>query len=310
MTITYSLWYMQKDIWKGYKDINSVLKSDILPKDTIISVNGARYEQDEIDQIKAAGFVPTVWSWYLMDMETVNMLHYHGMIMDHEFDLLPADAGRQVVYYTADNVYHRINYPTLYVGCRKLWDPHPRSSMYLREFTDSVFGFQASKIIANAIETLGKIRCGCRSWKESQTHFFKDINPRSCSCNLGKGTNDPEQDFKSASRAIKELEDIMKSDSEFKSLIPLVISPKELIYELKEHLEFIKTLAKIKSIEKKINQIPKSDSKRIVLIEEALNITIPEFKKTLVSFEYSKYYIPIRHWIENERKISVEKQNK
>ncbi|MFB3902920.1 MAG: hypothetical protein ACE15E_05660 [Acidobacteriota bacterium] len=241
---SYSLWALRwhagkSGVWDGFQDWRSVVNSGLL--DPEIGINLGRYYKAEIaEAIRAQNRRTGVWGWYTNDFETHPALHVHDLILQNEFGQIPHSAGTVLDWYSLEDNNHLLDLPSLYVGAQMLWDRTASAKEALHGFCEALWGPAADSVF-EALQAISQVRCG-----PGEPWVTRDWWPESYMCRLGRGSDDPETDFRVSDEALKKL-DAAKIDPGFVPKMPLLVDPQEFLELIRFQLVRVRDFAAVRT---------------------------------------------------------------
>ena len=254
---TFSLWMLHSRRfckWAGYKDENTILRAGILPSEVMLALHG-RFNKKQAKNIKAKGRGVGVWAWYLADQEVRPSLHVHHKQLGKYFSELPRDAGKLLDWHSLESNCHKINIWNLYVGAQLMLNPYQSAEGLLRDFVEKVFGKKCVDEVLGAFEAIAATRC-IKDYDFRAPDALEGGDPVALLYSIPPQFDHPKDDIELLEEAQKNLESV-HIDPERQPPFPLIITPLEIVDELKIHLETLRDFAQFRmAVAKGLNNLP------------------------------------------------------
>jgi hypothetical protein len=228
---SFNLWRMANPAprrgWPGYVDHHSICDAGILSKDVAIAQTtrsrSHRYSEQVTADILASGHPAAVWTWRRADTEVRFgdaglRIRVHGLIGDY-FHGLPVSA-RTLAWHNIERNHHGLaNDVNYYIAGKLMWDPKADVDTLLQRYCGLVFGRENAKTVAEACDTIE----ACRDIEKFVSR---------------ETVEHPEESARRAKAALNGLNKIKLADGH-RSRLPSVVSPAEMLEQLRGTLEVI-----------------------------------------------------------------------
>jgi hypothetical protein len=229
----FSLWMLHHahyGRWSGYEGPETIIKDDILPKEVSLAMH-ARINPRGARLIKKSGRRCGPWVWYMADNEIFPGLHVHTGWLEEYFQSLPHDIGEAVEFHGVEMNCHQLNYPSVYVAARKLWDPYEPANQILSDFCHLAFGPHVGETMLQGYRAIAHTRC-----VSDYGHRDVILGRKS---DIGKTyIGNPKEEGEEAQSAVEALGNT-EVDENWIPRLPLPTSPKQMMMDLKIHLQEI-----------------------------------------------------------------------
>ena len=116
------------------------LDTTFMPADFGVALNRI-YNEDQADQIVAAGRPVDIWAWYIGDNEMINNYWFNMQHIDSMLSRMPDKARDQIRMHTIEITFH--GWPQIinsYIAAQKLWNPRRSLDSIEKEFCTAAFG--------------------------------------------------------------------------------------------------------------------------------------------------------------------------
>jgi len=231
--------------WYGYKNVESILKSGLIPKDVGIAM-GRTPRLNQAEEIVEAGHPASVWGWYLADNELIYTMHVHSHILAEDLHPLPEKIRNLVGLHTLSNCQAETNLYSIYLGAQMLANPYADPNTLSREVARLVFGPQGVGPVFRGLKAIADIRCGkkCRGyWNPRAKLGFKASpgRPETGPSGSTEATNGVVS-FDEAVRQSREAWNDLKGFEIDRSYVPPIrfhCPVETLLKELKGHVEVV-----------------------------------------------------------------------
>lgn len=268
--------------WKFFKNNISNLHPDIM-------IASRKYTPEIAAQCRKWNRKYGIWSWYTSDQECTASLHVEAERLGREFAALDKDT-KELEYFSIPSNCHSLNAAGIYIAAKLLWHSQRDPWNILKEFCSNVFGPKISRSVYAGYSAIAKIR---NHDVDGDSAFGADY--------IGAGTDDPDKDAKVAGLALKQLK-VAEVDEKWVSKIPLAYDRKELLDDLKEHLNMIYQYSLFRSAYVKLSAKEKIRPRDIQKLPK-----IEKFKKSGGMLEWRKVQILLKtlHSPEDNKKKRI-----
>jgi hypothetical protein len=233
---TFNLWGMAnprgKRGWPGYVDHHSICDAGILPNDVCIAQTTRShshvYSEQVTRDILASGHPAAVWSWRRADTEVRFgdaglRIRLHDLVGNYFHDL--PESASQLAWHNIERNHHGIaNDVNYYVAGKLMWDPKADVDALVKKYCQLVFGAANAEAVAEAFNTI-----------EASRHIEQFVSDA-----VIAHPADAERRARAALEALLRI----KLPDGHRSRLPSVVSPQEMLGELRATLSVIAENAK------------------------------------------------------------------